>query len=68
LQEAHFITGSGRAIEMLHLQAPLAGCWGEPVGAANYPRLLVLLSAFGCSSQLRRNQGKNCQSGAGEHL
>jgi hypothetical protein len=53
---------------MLHLQAPLAGCWGEPVGAANYSRLLVLLSAFGCSSQLRRNQGKNCQSGAGEHL
>jgi hypothetical protein len=38
LQEAHFITGSGRAIEMLHLQAPLAGCWGEPVGAANYSR------------------------------
>jgi len=38
LQEAHFITGSGRAIEMLHLQAPLAGYWGEPVGPANYSR------------------------------
>jgi hypothetical protein len=50
---------------MLHLQPPLAGCWGEPVGAADYSRFLVLLSAFGCSSQLRRNQGKNCQSGAG---